>query len=389
MRVAITGAGGQVGSQLIARIAACQSSVEMVAVCRNAFAAKRLSAARCEVRTGSLLDPESAHKALKDCDTVIHCALSWDNLTRRDSVNLRMIRTIAQTGVRRLVFMSTVAVYSNCIQSGINTYADPCPDTDYGRDKVLCEREVTRLFSAPGRQGFVLRLGHVYGPCLLWSRRILALARDRRFKLPFDGRLSSNAVRIDRIRDALVALLGGDIAAGVFNLTDDPNRSWREVFDWHIQACGLPQVAGLGDAESRDLRSHYIGLKRMGLERAFGEIAGAMVAAAGQMAGASQLLKAAGKRVMGWMPGRMEQALRGRHLRLIVARDLGAVIGPELWEPSLAILFSDPVPGPCFSGAVQSAATAPAERDLRESLFRWYAQWTSPDALWREPRPVL
>lgn len=389
MHVAITGAGGQVGSQLVTGIAAHQSSVEVVAVCRNAFSAKRLSVAHCEVRTGSLLDPESAGKALEGCDTVIHCALSWDNLARRDSVNLRMIRAIAQTEVRRLVFLSTVAVYSSCIQSGINTYADPCPDNDYGRDKVMCEREVTRLFSAPRRQGFVLRLGHVYGPCLLWSRRMLALARDRRFKLPFDGRLLSNAVRIDRISDSLVALLGSDVAAGVFNLTDNPNRSWREVFDWHTQACGLPEVAGLGDAESRELRGHYIGLKRMGLARAFGEVAGAVVEAAGQMASASHLLKAAGQRVLGWVPGRVEQVLRSRHLASIVAHELRSVIGLELWEPSLAILFSDPVPGPCLSSAVQSTAMAPAERDVRERLFRWYAQWTSPDAPWREQRPVL
>jgi nucleoside-diphosphate-sugar epimerase len=384
VRIAITGAGGQVGSQLVTGIAARQSSVEVVAVCRNAFSAKRLSAARCEVRTGSLLDPEDAGKVLKGCDTVIHCALSWDNLAKRNSVNLRMIRAIGQAGVRRLVFLSTVAVYSSCIQSGINTYAEPCPDNDYGRDKVMCEREVTRLFSSPERQGFVLRLGHVYGPRLLWSRRILALARDRRFKLPFDGRLSSNAVRIDRISDALIALLESDIAAGVFNLTDDPNRSWREVFDWHTQACSLPEMAGLGEAESRELLGHYIGLKRMGLARACAEVAGAVVGAAGQMASASHLLKAAGQRVLGWVPGRAEQVLRGRHLAAIVARELRAMAGPELWEPSLAILFSDPVPGPCLPSAVQTPAMAPAAQDIRERLSKWYAQWASPDALWRE-----
>jgi nucleoside-diphosphate-sugar epimerase len=383
VRIAITGAGGQVGSQLVSGLGARESSVDVVAVCRNAFSAKRLSAARCEVRVGSILDAGGARKVLEGCDTVVHCALSWDNLARRDSVNLQMIRAIAEAGVRRLVFISTVAVYSICIESGVNTYSEPRPDSDYARDKVACEREVTRLFSEPGRKGIVLRLGHVYGPSLLWSRRILGLARDRRFKLPFDGGLSSNAVRIDRINEALAALLESDSAAGVFNLTDEPNRSWREVFDWHTSACSLPAVAGLGEAESRELRAHYMGLKRTGLARASGEIAGALFGAAGQMAGASQLLKTAGRAVLGWVPARAEQMLRGKHLASIVARDLAAVTGPGLWEPSLAILFSDPAPGPGLPNAAQAATGRPSDQDLREKLARWYAQWSSPDALWR------
>jgi nucleoside-diphosphate-sugar epimerase len=388
VRIAITGAGGQVGSHLVTGITARRSPAEVVAVCRNAFSAKRISAAGSEARIGSLLDPESAREALEGCDTAIHCALSWDNLARRDSVNLQMIRALAQTGVRRLLFVSTVAVYSNCIQSGINTYVDPGPDNDYGRDKVMCEREVTRLFSEPGRKGFVLRLGHVYGPSLLWSRRILRLARDHRFKLPFDGKLSSNAVRIDRVVDALVALLENDTAAGAFNLTDDPNRSWREVFDWHTQACGLPEVEGLGEAESRELLSHYIGLKRMGFAGASREVAGALIGAAGQMASASNLLKSAGRRVLRWAPARAEEKLRARHLASIVARELAAGAGAELWEPSFAILLSDPVPGPSLPSPVKDTRKTHDAQELRESLLRWYSQWSSPDGLWREQPPI-
>lgn len=179
------------------------------------------------------------------------------------------------------------------------------------------------------------------------------------------------------------------MAGGVFNLTDEPNRSWREVFDWHTQACGLPAVAGLDEAESRELRAHYIGLKRMGLARASGEIAGAVIGAAGQMASASGLLKAAGRRVLGWVPGRAEQALRGRHLASIVARELGAMAGPELWEPSLAILFSDPAPGPSLPCSTETPAVGPAEQNLRERLSRWYAQWASADGPWRNQRPAL
>ena len=384
MRIAITGAGGQVGSRLVAGIATRKPSIEVVAVCRNAFSAKRLSTALCDVRIGSILDAEGARKVLEGCDTVIHCALSWDNLTLRDSVNLQMIRAIAQTPVRSLAFISTVAVYSSCLESGINTYANPRPDSNYGSDKVMCEREVTRLFSEPGRCGYVLRLGHVYGPSLLWSRRILGMVRDRRFKLPFNGRLLSNAVRIDRVSDALVALLEGDITGGIFDLTDEPNRSWRDVFDWHTQACGLPTVAGLDEAESRELRAHYIGLKRMGLANASSEIAGALIGAAGQIASTSGLLRVAGRRVLGWVPARAEQALRGRHLASIVARELAAMAGPELWEPSLAILFSDPVPGPSLPCSEETRAVVPAEQDLRERLVRWYVQWTSPDGPWRE-----
>ena len=121
----------------------------------------------------------------------------------------------------------------------------------------------------------------------------------------------------------------------------------------------------------------------MGLARASGEVARALVGAAGQMASASQLLKAAGRRVLGWVPARAEQVLRGRHLASIVARELDAVTvpssGSHRWQYYSRIGISTGLP--C---TLATRATALAEQQLLERLSRWYAQWSSPDALWRE-----
>jgi nucleoside-diphosphate-sugar epimerase len=381
VRIAVTGAGGQVGSWLLRHLPLLQPGLQIVAVCRNTFVAKKLSHAGCAVRVGSLLEPREARAMLTDCDSVVHCALSWENLTRRDSVNLAMIRALQRARVGRILFMSTVATYSSCIQSGINTYFEPCPDNDYGRDKVMCERAV--LGNGEDRESFVLRLGHVYGPHLGWSRRILALALYTRFRLPFDGRLSSNAIRIDRISQALIRLLRGDVEPGVFNLTDDPATTWRQVFDWHTRTCGLPPVAALGEAESEALREHFIGLKRVTIAKAVRQISAAAGRVLESLAESSPILKSAGRSILRWSPERLELSLRRRHQALAASHELDAGGEKNVWEPALSILFSDTAPGNYLKYAQHIARDSCAESNLEETMSAWYRGWAFPDGLWR------
>jgi nucleoside-diphosphate-sugar epimerase len=265
MRVAITGAGGQVGAYLALRLASgTPPAHDVIAICRNFLAAMRLADSECTARVGSISGPHGLAQLLDGCDAIIHCAHQWTGLARRSSPNLAMIKCISRASSAKLfIYMSSVAAYSSCIQTGINTFEDPRPVEAYGKDKLMCEQAVMREFSAPGRRAIVIRLGHVYGPHFYWSRRMLELSRDARFGLPFGGRLESNAIRADRVCDALDSLLE-DPPAGIYNLTDDPQRTWGDVFAWHSTACGLGRVANLEDNESLRIKNRFLQSKRRG-----------------------------------------------------------------------------------------------------------------------------
>src|SRR5260370_5002868 len=147
MRVAVTGVGGQIGFRLAKWLATHMDDAEVVAVTRNSLQAKKLAGSACTVRVGSIEEPQGAAQILKDCEVVVHCALSWESLAHRDSPNMAMIKALSQTPARLFIFLSTISVYSSCIEVGRNTFEQPRPDDDYGKDKLQCEAELARCFA--------------------------------------------------------------------------------------------------------------------------------------------------------------------------------------------------------------------------------------------------
>jgi hypothetical protein len=155
--------------------------------------------------------------------------------------------------LRWLVHFSTVAVYGELIKPYEDEERErrsPHPDSEYGRSKQYVERYAARRASAHGVSCTIIRLGHVYGAGIARSREIVEFSRDPRFRLPFDGRLRSNAIHADAVGAAVLGLLGGDALQDIYSLAE-PRSTWRDVFDWHTRCLGLPAVAAMSDAESK------------------------------------------------------------------------------------------------------------------------------------------
>lgn len=382
MRVAITGAGGRVGTHLARRLASNPHGHEIVALCRNFLAARNLTESGCSVRFGSIADPSIAPKLLEGCDVVVHCARASESMGRRDSHNLAMIQNIVRaSSVKTLIFVSSVAVYGNCIESGIDTNEKPGPVDAYGKDKLRCEREAMREFSAQGRRPIILRMGHVYGAFQIWSGQILNLARDPNFRLPFSGRLLSNAISIERVCDAVTALLDAP-ASGIYNLTDEPQRTWSDVFAWHTKSCGLPAVSPLEDSESFRIRRNFLEAKRSSLGKFRREITAAVRTAAIQIANSNPMIKDLGSALVARAPGAVQSTIVRRYRRALIEHiNVGQ---PDMaWEPWLGWLFSDPAPGPYLHLPATMSIDADRESEMQRELSRWFTRWATPDGIWR------
>ena len=83
LRVAVTGAGGGVGSALVTSLGT-SGEFDVVAIVRNDLGAKTLGPVNAQVRVGSVTDSESSRRMLAGCDAVINCALpkGWPRSTR-------------------------------------------------------------------------------------------------------------------------------------------------------------------------------------------------------------------------------------------------------------------------------------------------------------------
>lgn len=255
--VAVTGANGNVGSALVASLGE-SGEFDVVAIVRNDLGAKILGPVNADVRVGSVTDPESSRRLFAGCDAVVNCALpkGWPRSSRRDSDAI--LRNIASApGVRIAVHFSSVAVYGSCVDPRVTSFERPRPNNEYGIEKLRSEKIAARLFSDRGIRYYIARLGHVYGPSQQLSSDVLSRTSDPSFALPFGGDIPSNAVSIYAVIEAIRGMLRDTQPAGVRNLIDTPQSSWREIYDYHTQRLGRPAAPSMADAESKASQSRY------------------------------------------------------------------------------------------------------------------------------------
>ncbi len=364
MRIAVTGANGQIGRYLAARLAD-SAAAQVVAVCRNRVGAGMLSGLPCETRVGSLSQPAAAQTTIGDCDTVVHCALAGGSSGPARAENLAMIGAIAAIPrVKTLIYLSSIAVYSSCIEGGVNRFEAPRPDTTYGRDKLACEKAALRALRGPGRRCVILRLGHVYGAYTAWSRHLLESAQAIGFTLPFSGQLPSNAIRIDRVGDGIVRLLHDPTSAGIYNLADQPLRSWAGLYQWHTGAAEIPAAAAMAAAQSCRNRKAIIGAKRHPLIRAVQELMRAWGSLRLGLVSGSPSIRALAESAFTHLPMAWQEPIRFAYQKAAAAADIKAAASStpliEAW------LYSD-----CMPGRQLELPADCAEAQQRELLAAW------------------
>lgn len=367
-KVAITGAAGQIGSALTSTLLH-QEDVAPVAIVRNPIGAGLIEhiAPGCEVRVGSITDPDSARQLLGDCDAVVHCALA--TVSRKPQASRRLNRAMVDNigrieTLETAVFLSTVSVYGATYTKDRRfpgTFERPRPDNEYGRSKLELEHLVERAWS--GKQRFTLRVGHVIGGNFDHSRSIAELAAEDAFKLPFDGTLPSNTVHIDSLTAQILPLLMNPVASGTFNAVDEA-RSWREVFDWHTNTLGLPRVAGLPEDVSKGWRRQF---SRSSVPRDVMRWAGSVgVLDLVRFPAVQQALT----RSIRLAPESRIDELATWYKKRFVAKQVGEAMATA--RPEVApLLVSDAVPGRSLVSAIGDRMERPSDIQMQLALSRW------------------
>ncbi|MCJ7654343.1 MAG: NAD-dependent epimerase/dehydratase family protein, partial [Dehalococcoidia bacterium] len=152
-----------------------------------------------------------------------------------------VVKAAVEAGVKRLVFLSTIAVYGDSCEQILTEDTPVKPDTFYARTKLAAERIVLNAKRADGQPlGVVLRFAAIYGPRIKgnYQRLVQALAR-RRF-IPIGDGSNRRTLIYDRdvARAALLASQHPNAAGKVYNVSDGHFHTLKEIIVAICQALG-------------------------------------------------------------------------------------------------------------------------------------------------------
>jgi hypothetical protein len=232
------------------------------------------------------------------------------------------------------------------------------------------ERRIAKIYGDSTKRYHIIRLGHVYGDEQWLSRYILENAADNRFRLPYDGNRSSNAIHVDDVTRALVGLIRDPCASGIYNLTPTPQQSWRDLFDWHTDACGLTRVHSMEEGQAKSLHNTFV------LESRNSPLKKGLVVFGNLKQGfslewllGSNDFKHLGNVVLSFLPARIERRMKAISAMRIVRNEIAMLRTPS---PSGSFLFSDAMPGPYLDIPTSLVGHDVEAAERRRRLLEYY-----------------
>jgi nucleoside-diphosphate-sugar epimerase len=234
MKVAILGANGQVGAE-VCLLLRNHPGITIVPVCRNRLGSAFLRYAGFACRHGMPADSAQAPGLIQDCNLVVNLALGSGTLREASDANRRLIRNAVE-------FSAPGATIMHCSTQSV--YGNPYPGkrlrwkNNYAREKLRCEKYAMKMGRKFGKKMIVVRLGHVCGELQGITAMIRREIAAGPVHVPAPGR-KSNTVYIATIVDAILKASGDNLVApGIYDLVNEPQWTWREVYEHEARVTG-------------------------------------------------------------------------------------------------------------------------------------------------------
>ena len=170
--VAITGAGGFIGSALTRALARGDAGVRALVGAPDDVVSEPPAGVRA-VR-GDIADAGLVHSLVAGCDTVVHLAgppsvgASFDDPQRYVHAHVAGTTNVLQAcraaNVRRLVYVSSAEIYGNAGVDPVEESAPPDPRSPYAASKLAAEEMIRAFLHFSEFSACVLRPFSVYGP---------------------------------------------------------------------------------------------------------------------------------------------------------------------------------------------------------------------------------
>lgn len=227
MRIAVTGAGGFIGSAVLCQLSG--EGHETIAISRNDLLVSDFSGVETVIHCAALAHRTGSERPQAD---------EFDAVNHRLAVELAKKAT--QAGVRRFIFVSTIYTIADN-PSPLMPDMPLAPRDDYGSAKAKAE---TALLAIIGIEVVIARPVLVYGPNARANLRALMKLCDTGLPLPFGSANNHRSfVSRENVARALAFLTQAPaekVAGQIFHLAEPRPRSTRELVSKARAAMGRP-----------------------------------------------------------------------------------------------------------------------------------------------------
>ncbi len=168
--ILLTGATGFLGRHLARRLT--QDGHRLRCTIRDPKKASHLVEQNADLIVGDLSDRGIVDVAVRDVDAVVHAAAKIGGWGRRESyvknnvvVTRNLLEASAKHGVKRFVYLSSVAIYGMQPDRWLTEESPPRKQADpYCQTKLECEHLVRQYSVSHGAVATVLRPSIIFGP---------------------------------------------------------------------------------------------------------------------------------------------------------------------------------------------------------------------------------
>ena len=244
MRVLVTGGSGFIGSHVVDKLRARGHEPVIYDLRPSPWHSGAEAGSPVDTVLGSITDREALERALHSCDAVAHLAAMADvndvHAEPEDAERVNARGTVAvleaarRAGVKRIVYASTIWVYSDCEPEEVNEETLlPPPSHLYTSTKLAGELYCKAYQELYGIDYTILRFGIPYGPRAREAAVVPAFVNKALAGEPLtlagDGSQSRKFVYVEDLADGVACGLDEVAVNRVYNLASDETVTIKQI----------------------------------------------------------------------------------------------------------------------------------------------------------------
>lgn len=237
MKILVTGAGGDIGSQLVSSL--IKQGHRVRALVKNPEEANRIQQPGLEIFMADITNPASISGAALNIDIAYHLAAALFVTNPEETLRevnyggtINIANECVDKGVERFIFPSTPLVLGPHTrpEKPLNSEDAIIQPTSYhALYKKLAEQHLLVLDKHGQLSVTILRLGTVYGPDMKFIKLLKTFLKRGLYRIPGNGDYIMSAVHIDDVIQGMNLVLKNERATGqIYNIADDKPVKFKE-----------------------------------------------------------------------------------------------------------------------------------------------------------------